>query len=184
MQINQTFFDVVHLIDVPRFPDERGWFSESLHQQQYADILGLSTPAFVQSNISHSHTHVLRGMHAQLTRPQGKLIQVLSGEIYDVFVDLRPKQASFGQWHGVRLSAQKSQQLWIPAGFAHGFLTLAQDTTVLYHCTDYYVPNDQVTLLWNDTDTNIHWPIGYASPILSSKDQAGMTLKEYIKCAS
>ena len=184
MQIKQTFFDVVHLIDVPRFPDERGWFSESLHQQQYADLLDLSTPAFVQSNVSHSHTHVLRGMHAQLTRPQGKLIQVLSGEIYDVFVDLRPKQASFGQWHGIRLSAQKSQQLWIPAGFAHGFLTLAQDTTVLYHCTDYYVPNDQITLLWNDTDTNIQWPIGCASPILSSKDQAGMTLKEYIKCAS
>ena len=184
MQINQTFFDVVHLIDVPRFPDERGWFSESLHQQQYADILGLSTPAFVQSNISHSHTHVLRGIHAQLTRPQGKLIQVLSGEIYDVFVDLRPDQASFGQWHGIQLSAQKSQQLWIPAGFAHGFLTLAQDTTVLYHCTDYYVPNDQITLLWNDKDTNIQWPIGCASPILSSKDQAGMTLKEYIKCAS
>ena len=184
MQINQTFFDVVHLIDVPRFPDERGWFSEALHQQQYADLLGLSTPAFVQSNVSHSHTHVLRGMHAQLTRPQGKLIQVLSGEIYDVFVDLRPKQASFGKWHGIRLSAQESQQLWIPAGFAHGFLTLAQDTTVLYHCTDYYVPNDQITLLWNDTDTNIQWPIGCASPILSSKDQAGMTLKEYIKCAS
>ena len=184
MKINQTFFDVVHLIDVPRFPDDRGWFSESLHQQQYADLLDLSTPAFVQSNISHSHINVLRGMHAQLTRPQGKLIQVLSGEIYDVFVDLRPKQTSFGQWHGVRLSAQKSQQLWIPAGFAHGFLTLAQDTTVLYHCTDYYVPNDQVTLLWNDLDINIQWPIGYASPILSSKDQAGMTLKEYIKCAS
>ena len=184
MKINQTFFDVVHLIDVPRFPDDRGWFSESLHQQQYADLLDLSTPAFVQSNISHSHINVLRGMHAQLTRPQGKLIQVLSGEIYDVFVDLRSDQASFGKWHGIQLSAQKSQQLWIPAGFAHGFLTLAQDTTVLYHCTDYYVPNDQITLLWNDTDTNIQWPIGCASPILSSKDQAGMTLKEYIKCAS
>ena len=184
MQINQTFFDVVHLIDVPRFPDERGWFSESLHQQQYADLLQLEAPVFVQSNVSHSHTHVLRGMHAQLTRPQGKLIQVLSGEIYDVFVDLRTDQASFGKWHGVRLSAQKSQQLWIPAGFAHGFLTLAQETTVLYHCSDYYVPNDQVTLLWNDPDINIQWPTSHVNPVLSPKDQAGMTLKEYIKCAS
>ena len=184
MQISETFFDCVHLLDVPRYPDKRGWFSESQHQQQYADLLQLEAPVFVQSNVSHSHINVLRGMHAQLTRPQGKLIQVLSGEIYDVFVDLRPDQASFGKWHGVRLSAQKSQQLWIPAGFAHGFLTLAQDTTVLYHCSDYYVPNDQVTLLWNDPDINIQWPISHVNPVLSPKDQAGMTLKEYIKCAS
>ena len=137
MQISETFFNCVHLLDVPRYPDERGWFSESQHQQQYADLLQLEAPVFVQSNVSHSHINVLRGMHAQLTHPQGKLIQVLSGEIYDVFVDLRPDQISFGKWHGVRLSAQKSQQLWIPAGFAHGFLTLAQETTNVRRCFMY-----------------------------------------------
>lgn len=184
MQIKQTFLNAVHLLDVPRYLDNRGWFSESQHQQDYAQLLGTSSPVFVQSNVSYSNLGVLRGLHAQRQHPQGKLIQVLSGEIFDVFVDIRPKSPTFGQWHGVTLSAAHSQQLWIPPGFAHGFLTLAEQTVVLYHCSDYYAPNDQITLRWNDADVNIRWPDLGHEPILSDKDQAGMTLKELQTCVS
>ena len=181
MNIVQTFFDCVHLIETPRYHDERGWFTESLHQQNYSKLLGIPEPIFVQSNISHSHRNVLRGLHAQLQQPQGKLIQVLQGKVYDVFVDIRTSSKTYGHWHAVVLDALKNQQLWLPPGFAHGFLTLENNTTMLYHCSDYYAPNDQITVIWNDENINIDWPLN-SSPIISAKDQTGMTLKELEKC--
>ena len=184
MNIVQSFFDGVHLIDIPRYHDTRGWFSESQHQQQYAQLLNTEAPIFLQSNVSHSHQGVLRGLHAQLKQPQGKLIQVLNGEIYDVFVDIRQQSPSFGQWQSVHLSANESQQLWLPPGFAHGFLALSNNTTVLYHCSDYYAANDQITLIWNDTDLNIDWPLSGQTPLVSDKDQMGMTLQELQTCVS
>lgn len=184
MQIKQTFFNSVHLLDLPRHEDSRGWFSESQHQQAYAKLLNNPEFACVQSNVSASKQYALRGLHAQIQHPQDKLIQVLSGSVYDVFVDIRPNSPTIGQWDSVLLSEQCSQQLWIPRGFAHGFLALAPNTIVLYHCSHYYVPNDQLTLLWNDVDLNINWPLGDHLPILSEKDQAGMLFKDYLKCAS
>ncbi|AUZ04153.1 MULTISPECIES: dTDP-4-dehydrorhamnose 3,5-epimerase [Vitreoscilla] len=184
MKITQTFFGCVHLIDIPRYQDERGWFSESQHQQQYASLFNMPEPVFVQSNISQSKQNVLRGLHTQINHPQGKLIQVLQGKIYDVFVDIRPQSAHFKQWQAVVLDSEKSQQLWIPPGFAHGFLSLAENTTILYHCTNYYAPNDQLSILWDDNDLDIDWPLFNQAPVMSEKDLLGMSLKEFVTCVS
>ena len=187
MHTSTCFFDAVYLLDVPRYQDERGWFSESLKQKPYAELLNLApsnNEPFVQSNVSHSKLNVLRGLHAQIQHPQGKLIQVLSGRVFDVFVDIRRGSPTFGQHQHVVLDASLSQQLWIPPGFAHGFLTLADDSIVLYHCTDYYHAHDQVTLLWNDGDVNIEWPHTGHHPILSDKDALGISLKELASCVS
>lgn len=163
----------VWLIQPQVFGDQRGFFVESFNLKEFTKITQISTP-FVQDNHSRSQKNVLRGLHYQLNHPQGKLIRAVIGEIYDVVVDLRQSSATFGQWLGITLSAENFQQLWIPPGFAHGFLVLSEVAEVLYKTTDYYHNDDEYSLAWNDPTIQINWPITDASQLLlSAKDQAG-----------
>ena len=163
----------VILIELDAYPDPRGFFVETYHQKKYAEG-GIRGP-FVQDNFSRSSKGTLRGLHAQLTRPQGKLVRVVSGEIWDVAVDIRPKSPSYKKWYGVHLSAQQPQQLYVPVGFAHGFCVLSDIAEMEYKCTDLYDPSNELHLLWNDPDVAIQWPI--ENPILSTKDRDGVTLR-------
>lgn len=158
----------------PVFRDERGYFFEAHHEARFAE-LGLRE-ALVQDNVSYSRRHVLRGLHFQTPGWQGKLVTVLRGEVFDVAVDLRRNSATFGRWHGVTLSAEGHQQLWIPRGFAHGFCVTSEDALVLYKCSGFYEPQQEHTLLWNDPDVGIAWPVG--QPLLSEKDARGKRLRE------
>lgn len=177
MKIHLTNFPDVFLIEPQLYPDERGYFFELYHDQKYQE-LGL--PArFVQDNYSRSRQGTLRGLHYQIHQPQGKLVQVTVGKIFDVAVDLRRKSSSFGKWTGVILSAENRYQLWIPPGFAHGFYVLSEWAEVLYKVTDYYAPEWDRTLLWNDPDLGIAWPLRSGEvPLLSAKDAAGKLLRE------
>jgi dTDP-4-dehydrorhamnose 3,5-epimerase len=156
----------VILIETEVFSDNRGFFMETFHQRKYAEI-GINS-AFVQDNLSHSRGGVLRGLHYQLRYPQAKLVYVLSGEIFDVVVDIRKGSPAFGKWEGVTLSAENRRQIYIPEGFAHGFCVLSESADVVYKCTDFYVPGDDYGILWSDPDISIDWPI--KDPILSDKD--------------
>lgn len=156
------------------FPDARGYFTESYHAAKYRDA-GLDV-TFVQDNYSFSHRHVLRGMHFQRTYPQGKLVYVVSGEIFDVAVDLRRDSPTRGQWEGHVLSETNHHQLYVPPGFAHGFLVLSETAIVHYKCTDLYRPEDDAGIRWNDPDIGIEWPV--ASPMLSDKDAVLPCLKD------
>jgi dTDP-4-dehydrorhamnose 3,5-epimerase len=149
------------------FGDERGFFLETFHADRYADLAGI-TLAFVQDNHSRSSSGVLRGLHFQKTKPQGKLVRVVRGEVYDVAVDMRQGSPTYGQWEAVTLSEENKTQFWVPPGFAHGFVVLSETADFEYKCTDYYDPSDEGSLLWNDPDLNIPWPIG--NPKLSEKD--------------
>ncbi|MBL4622626.1 MAG: dTDP-4-dehydrorhamnose 3,5-epimerase [Immundisolibacteraceae bacterium] len=153
--------------------DSRGFFYESWRQDQYAE-LGIG-PEFVQDNHSRSSRGVLRGLHYQLSNPQGKLVRVLIGEIYDVIVDMRQSSPTFKQWTGVTLSAENHAMLWVPPGFAHGFQVVSDIAEIAYKCTAYYLPEDEQCLLWNDPGLAINWPIS-GSPALSDKDQQGKPL--------
>jgi dTDP-4-dehydrorhamnose 3,5-epimerase len=148
--------------------DERGFFFESYNEQTWKDSIGFA-PRFVQANHSKSGQGVLRGLHYQIQQPQGKLVSVIRGEIFDVAVDLRKSSESFGKWVGLNLSAENKRQLWVPPGFAHGFLVLSEVTEVLYMATDFYAPRYERSILWNDPDIGIDWPLT-ASPVLSEKD--------------
>jgi dTDP-4-dehydrorhamnose 3,5-epimerase len=158
------------------FADERGFFFESFNSKSFKDAVG-AEPRFVQDNHSKSSRGVLRGLHYQISNTQGKLVRVVSGEIFDVAVDLRQRSATFGQWVGAVLSEENKHQLWIPEGFAHGFLVLSEHAEVLYKTTDYWAPEHERCLLWNDPAINIQWPIE-KQPLLSEKDQKGVILKE------
>jgi len=165
------------LIESDVFQDERGFFLESYHRERFA-AAGISAE-FVQDNHSASRQGVLRGLHYQIRQPQGKLLRVVVGEIFDVAVDLRRSSATFGRWAGVVLSAEKKNQLWIPPGFAHGFYTLSKCAELLYKTTDYYAPQWERTLFWNDAALKIDWPLRNGQPpILSAKDAAGLPLSE------
>lgn len=157
--------------------DERGFFFESWNQEKY---LAYDIPShFVQDNISCSHKNVLRGLHLQDPHPQGKLVSVLQGTIYDVAVDLRPQSPTYGQWHGLILSESNRKQFYIPEGFAHGFLSLADNTLISYKCTSPYNPQTEKTIIWNDPSLNINWHDYYddlQSLIISPKDQQGITI--------
>ena len=154
---------------VPKvFGDERGFFLETYQAERYADLAGI-TSSFVQDNHSRSSRGVLRGLHFQKTKPQGKLVRVAKGEVYDVAADIRQGSPTFGQWEGVILSEENKTQLWIPPGFAHGFVVLSDTADFEYKCTDYYDPSDEGSILWNDPELNILWPID--NPILSAKDR-------------
>jgi dTDP-4-dehydrorhamnose 3,5-epimerase len=148
--------------------DDRGSFFEAYHADRYAET-GISE-AFVQDNQSFSWQNVLRGLHAQLEKPQGKLVRAIQGEIFDVAVDIRPRSATFGRWVGTVLSAENRLQLWIPAGFAHGFCVLSDRADVLYKCTRLYDASDEIGIAWNDPDLGIDWPT--RDPILSARDRA------------
>ncbi|MEK6631203.1 MAG: dTDP-4-dehydrorhamnose 3,5-epimerase [Acidobacteriota bacterium] len=165
------------LIFEPRvFGDERGFFFESFRQHAFDQATGVTRP-FVQDNHSRSGRHVLRGLHYQLRQPQGKLIRVVVGEVFDVAVDLRRSSMTFGKWVGVMLSAENKRQMWIPEGFAHGFLVVSDVAETLYKSTDYYAPEHERCLLWNDPAIGVAWPLT-GSPILAQKDLAGKPLAE------
>lgn len=176
MQILDTALADVKLIDPKVFGDERGFFMETWR----ADWLEAVAPglSFVQDNHSRSAKGVLRGLHYQLKRPQGKLLRVIAGAVFDVAVDVRPGSATFGQWVGAELSADNKRMIWVPPGFAHGFLTLTDDVQVLYKCTDYYFPEWERGVVWNDPDLAIAWPLEPGqTPALSAKDAAAPLLK-------
>lgn len=162
------------LIEPDVFGDARGFFVETWNAQRYADA-GIPY-GFVQDNLSFSRQGIVRGLHAQNPNPQGKLIQVLQGSIFDVAVDIRRGSPTFGQWHGVELSADNAHQFWIPPGFVHGFAVLSETALVSYKCTDLYSPTDEFTVQWNDPRIGIKWPV--EEPILSAKDQKGVPLAD------
>jgi dTDP-4-dehydrorhamnose 3,5-epimerase len=165
------------LVSAQIFRDERGYFMETYQADKYED-LGLPG-TFVQDNQAGSEQAVLRGLHYQIRKPQGKLIRVITGEIFDVAVDLRKSSQYFGKWTGMRLSAESKQQLWIPEGFAHGYYVLSEWAEITYKVTDFYAPDWERTLLWNDPEIGITWPlIEGQPPLLSEKDLRGKSLSE------
>ena len=165
------------LIFEPRvFGDERGFFFESFNQMRFENATGLRR-TFVQDNYSRSRKGVLRGLHYQIKQPQGKLVSVTLGEVFDVAVDIRRSSSTFGKWMGIHLSSDNKRQIWIPEGFAHGFLVLSEYAEFLYKTTDYYAPQYERTIIWNDAQLAIAWPCG-EQPILAAKDAAGISFKE------
>jgi dTDP-4-dehydrorhamnose 3,5-epimerase len=176
MKVIDTELPEVKLIEPKVFGDERGYFLESYNQKAFQEALGLDLE-FVQDNHSFSRKNVLRGLHYQLTRPQGKLIRVLHGEVYDVAVDMREGSPNFGKHAAFRLSGDNKRMAWIPPGFAHGFLVLSETVDFLYKCTDFYNGADDRCLLWNDPAVGIQWPLE-DKPLLSPKDAEGKTLEE------
>lgn len=158
--------------------DARGFFLESFNQREFERAVGVQTQ-FVQDNHSLSHRGVLRGLHYQLQRPQGRLVRVVAGRVFDVAVDLRRSSANFGKWAGAIISADSHQQIWIPPGFAHGFLVLSDTAEFLYKTTDYYAPEYERSLLWNDPNLAIEWPLEDGqNPVLAAKDAAGLALAQ------
>ncbi|NJL46014.1 MAG: dTDP-4-dehydrorhamnose 3,5-epimerase [Leptolyngbyaceae cyanobacterium SM2_3_12] len=178
--LSTTIADVLE-IEPKVYQDDRGFFFESFNQKDFLACAAPTLPrgsAFVQDNHSRSGQYVLRGLHYQIQQPQGKLMRVVKGEIFDVAVDIRRQSPTFGQWVGRVLSAENKKQLWVPPGFAHGFLVLSEGAEVLYKTTEYYAPHYERCILWNDPDLNIDWPLGATAPILSTKDQSGKLLKD------
>lgn len=175
MRLIETELPGVRLIEPRSFGDSRGYFMELYRANRYAE---LGIPPLVQDNLSYSRRGVLRGLHLQHPRAQGKLVQVLSGEVFDVAVDVRRGSPHFGRWIGVILSAENRRQLWIPAGFAHGFLVTGEHALVLYKNTDYYSPETELSLRWDDPDLAIDWPLKGETPELSAKDQEGLDLRQ------
>jgi dTDP-4-dehydrorhamnose 3,5-epimerase len=175
MNILPTEIPDILIIEPKVFSDDRGFFYESYNHKAFIEKTGIATH-FVQDNHSLSAQNVLRGLHYQIQQPQGKLVRAIAGAIFDVAVDIRKSSPTFGQWVGCLLSAENKRQLWIPSGFAHGFLVVSEATEVLYKTTDYYAPQHERCLLWNDPDLAIDWPLD-SPPVLSAKDQAGQPLK-------
>lgn len=176
MKAVATAIPEVLVIEPAVFGDARGFFYESWNRREFARLAGAAVE-FVQDNHSASTRGVLRGLHYQLRQPQGKLVRVTVGEVYDVAVDLRRASPSFGRWVGERLSADNRRMLWVPPGFAHGFLVLSERAEFLYKATDYYAPEHERTLLWNDPALAIDWPLDGA-PLLKASDAAGRPLAE------
>ena len=171
MNVIRTAIPEVVLIEPKVFGDARGFFFESFNQKAFNEATG-TNPQFVQDNHSRSAKGVLRGLHYQIQQPQGKLVRVVRGAVFDVAVDIRKSSPTFGRWVGAELSEDNQHQLWVPPGFAHGFLVLSDMADFLYKTTDYYAPQYERSILWNDSDLNIDWPIG--EPILSNKDRQGL----------
>lgn len=168
----------VFVLEPRVFGDARGFFMESYNRRSFAQATGQDVE-FVQDNHSRSRRGVLRGLHYQLRQPQGKLVRVTQGAVFDVAVDIRAHSPTFGQWVGVQLSADNQRQLWVPAGLAHGFLVLSETADFLYKTTDYYAPEHERCIAWNDPALAIDWPLaahGIAEPLLSEKDRAGVAL--------
>ncbi|MEB3337104.1 MAG: dTDP-4-dehydrorhamnose 3,5-epimerase [Leptolyngbyaceae bacterium] len=175
MNVLPTAIADVLIIEPTVFGDERGFFLESYNERAFADKAGI-TAHFVQDNHSRSVQNVLRGLHYQIQQPQGKLVRAIAGAIFDVAVDLRKSSPTFGTWVSCILSAENKRQFWIPEGFAHGFLVLSETAEVLYKATNYYAPQHERCILWNDPDLAIDWSLE-TPPVLSAKDQAGQPFK-------
>lgn len=171
MNVIPTEIPDVLIIEPRVFQDDRGFFLESFNERAFADKTGI-TARFVQDNHSRSLQNVLRGLHYQISQPQGKLVRAIVGTIFDVAVDIRKHSPTFGQWVGCHLSAENKHMLWVPPGFAHGFLVVSEAAEVLYKATDYYAPQYERSILWNDPDLAIDWPL-MGEAVLSAKDLAG-----------
>ncbi len=177
MNVVETSLPGVVILEPKVYGDDRGFFYESFNARTFKQATGLERN-FVQDNHSRSQKGVLRGLHYQLVDTQGKLVRVTAGEVLDVAVDIRRSSPNFGQWVGVRLSAQNHRQLWVPPGYAHGFCVISEVADFQYKCTDLYFPEDESGLLWNDPDVDIPWPV--ESPSLSAKDTQNPTLRELL----
>lgn len=175
MKVIPTEIPDVLIIEPQVYGDDRGFFLESFNQKDFREKTGVNT-TFVQDNHSMSLKNVLRGLHYQIPNPQGKLVRVVNGSVFDVAVDARQSSPTFGQWVGCVLSAENKRIFWVPEGFAHGFLVLSERAEFLYKTTNYYYPQYEKTILWNDADLGIDWPLE-VPPILSPKDQAGQPFK-------
>ena len=176
MKVTPTAIADVLVIEPKVFGDARGFFYESFNQKAFNDATGLKLN-FVQDNHSRSSKGVLRGLHYQIQQPQGKLVRVVRGSVFDVAVDIRKGSATFGQWVGMELSEENHKQLWIPAGFAHGFMVTSDSAEFLYKTTDYYAPAHERCIAWDDPAIGIEWPLT-TKPSLSAKDQQGLALRE------
>ncbi|MEQ9886766.1 dTDP-4-dehydrorhamnose 3,5-epimerase [Pectobacterium zantedeschiae] len=178
MQIIDTAVHGAKIIQPKVFGDARGFFLETFEKKRYQEMLDIDLD-FVQDNHSRSSRGVLRGLHFQKTNPQGKLVRVVRGEVFDVAVDIRQDSPTYGKWYGVLLSEENKTQFWLPPGLAHGFVVLSDTADFEYKCTDYYDPSDEGCLLWNDPELGIEWPI--STPLLSEKDKLGKLLKDLAK---
>ena len=176
MNVIKTAIPDVLILEPKVFGDQRGFFLESFNLRLFREKTGLS-PTFVQDNHSRSSQNVLRGLHYQIKQPQGKLVRVIAGEVFDVAVDLRRSSRTFGKWTGTTLSAENKRELWIPEGFAHGFLVLSESADFVYKATDYYAPEHERSVLWNDPDIGIEWPFK-GKPVLAAKDRVGKRLRD------
>jgi len=177
MHAVQTKIADLLIIEPKVFGDSRGFFFESFNQRVFEEISGM-VGYFVQDNHSRSAQHVLRGLHYQIKYPQGKLVRVVAGEVFDVAVDIRKSSPTFGKWDGAILSAENKRMLWIPEGFAHGFVVLSEYAEFLYKTTDYWAPEHERSILWNDPDLAIDWRLKGNTPILSKKDQDAKLFRE------
>lgn len=177
MKIIPTEIPDLLIIEPTVFGDERGFFFESYNQKVFEKLTGLSAH-FVQDNHSRSAQQVLRGLHYQIRQPQSKLVRVLTGEVFDVAVDIRKSSPTFGQWVGTILSAENKHMLWVPVGFAHGFFVLSEFAEVFYKTTDYWAPEHERAILWNDPALAIDWPLKETIPVLSKKDQLAVPFAE------
>jgi len=175
MNVLETPFSGALILEPKVFEDQRGFFLESYNEEVFAD-LGIRD-RFVQDNHSYSKRGVVRGLHYQVHKPQGKLVRVVSGEVLDVFLDLRRSSPSFGRWHGVKLSGENRRLAWIPVGFAHGFEVLSEGAHVLYKSTEFYAPELERTILWNDPELGIEWEDA-VEPVLSDKDKTGTKFRD------
>lgn len=176
MQVQTTNIPEVLIFEPKVFGDDRGFFYESFNERRFNELTGLNA-SFVQDNHSKSAKNVLRGLHYQIRQPQGKLVRVVAGEVFDVAVDVRKSSPTFGHWVGVTLSAENKRQLWIPEGFAHGFVVTSESAEFLYKTTDYWAPEFERSILWNDPAIGIDWPVT-GTPLLSGKDQIGKLLAD------
>jgi len=176
MQVISTEIEDVKIIEPKVFGDARGFFMESFNAKSFAEATGVTLP-FVQDNHSRSGKGVLRGLHYQIKQAQGKLVRVVRGAVYDVAVDIRRSSPTYGRWVGVELTEDNHRQLWVPPGLAHGFLVLSETADFLYKTTDYYAPEYERSILWNDPEVGVEWPLD-GEPLLSAKDLAGVHLSQ------
>ncbi|MGI2104697.1 dTDP-4-dehydrorhamnose 3,5-epimerase [Shewanella frigidimarina] len=181
MKVIDTTIPDVKIIEPAVYGDERGFFMETWNQQKFEELVTGKPTSFVQDNHSKSKQGILRGLHYQTENTQGKLVRVVSGEVFDVAVDIRKDSTTFGQWVGVYLSAENKRQLWVPEGFAHGFYVTSDEAEFVYKCTDYYNPDAEYCIIWNDEEIKIKWPIsGIGMPHLSQKDGQATRLKDNV----
>ena len=183
MKVIDTCIPDVKIIEPSVFGDERGFFMETWNQKKFEELVTGKPIPFVQDNHSKSKKGILRGLHYQTENTQGKLVRVVSGEVFDVAVDIRKDSPTFGLWVGEYLSAENRRQLWIPEGFAHGFYVTSDEAEFVYKCTDYYNPSVEISIKWNDSDIGIEWPFS-DEPILSSKDESAGDLNKFIDLIS
>jgi len=176
MNVIKTDIADVLIFEPKVFGDSRGFFFESFNQRVFEEAIGSALP-FVQDNHSRSTTGVLRGLHYQIVQPQGKLVRVTAGEVFDVAVDIRKSSPTFGKWVGTHLSAENKRQMWVPPGFAHGFLVLSDFAEFLYKTTEYYAPEHERCIAWNDPEIAVSWPL-QGDPLLSQKDMKGVAFRD------